>query len=306
MRSLGSIWGVVLCLLAGVAVAGDTEHYVNGVEGLKCASVPPPGIYFRNYEVWYHATQVKDPNGDNLFIPDPGTRPGFKVDVLATVNRGIWVTDKIKDYIGCDYGVHGLVPVISEHLEMSRLGVDDTSTGVGDLMFSPVLLSWHKKRFDLSFDYELYIPTGDRHQPRNLASLGKEFWTNLFTFGGTVYMDEKKTWTFSLLSRYEIHSEQHNTHVTPGNDFHFEWGVGKAFKEGFEVGPVGYCQWRVTNDTGPGATEFSRNRVYAAGVEGNYMIKSIGLGVVLRWEREFAARNRSEGMITTLNFNKRF
>jgi len=296
MRSLGILSSLVLCLLGALAAAGDTEHYVNGVEGLSAASVPPPGIYYRNYEVWYHSTELKDHHGNSVPL-------GFDLDVVASVHRGIWITDRIKDIIGCDFGMHALVPVIYEDVRLSRLGVDDNRTRVGDLMFSPVLLSWHKKRFDLSFDYELYMPTADRHEP---ATPGKEFWTHLCTFGGTAYIDEAKTWTFSLLSRYEIHSEQHNTHVTPGNDFHFEWGAGKSFKQGFQVGAVGYCQWRVTNDSGSGATDFSRNRVYAAGVEGNYMIKAIGLHTVLRWEKEFLARNRPEGMITTLNFNKRF
>jgi len=40
-------------------------------------------------------------------------------------------------------------PVIYEDLKLSRLGVDDQRTRVGDLMLSPVLLSWHKQRFDL-------------------------------------------------------------------------------------------------------------------------------------------------------------
>jgi len=288
-------------LLAASVGAGETEAYINGLEGLKCASIPPPGIYFRSYQFWYAANEVKDGKGKNVPV-------GFDLDVVASAQRGIWVTDRIKDYIGGgNFGMHAVVPFVYSDVDMSRLGVHDQRTRVGDIIVSPLLLSWNKKRFDLALDYELFIPIGDLDKSEP-ATLGKEFWTHQFSFGGTAYLDEKKTWSISILPRYEIHSEKRNAHVKPGNDFHFEWGVGKSFTQGFEVGAVGYCTWQVTGDKGSGVYwgHTNRDRVYAAGAEGNYFIKPIKLTASLRCMKEFGAVSRPEGLMTMLTFTKRF
>jgi hypothetical protein len=297
-----------LAVLAFAVSAGETEAYINGLEGLKCASVPPPGIYFRSYELYYHADELHDGKGDNVHV-------GFSADVAATAQRAIWVTDRIKDYLGgANFGMHAIVPVIYSDVKMSRIenpdgsiGSHDKDIGIGDIVVSPVLLSWNKKRFDVSLDYELWMPTGDND--RNNPSLpGKGFWTNLFTLGATGYLDEERQWTISVLSRYELHSQKKDYHFTPGDDFHFEWGFGKSFKQGFEVGAVGYCEWQMTGDMGSGAfgAHFKKDRVYAAGVEGNYFIKEIGTHLSLRVLREFGAENRPEGIKTMLTFTKRF
>ena len=42
-------------VLFGTAFAQETGHYVNGVEGIKAATLPPPGFYYRLYNVFYNA-----------------------------------------------------------------------------------------------------------------------------------------------------------------------------------------------------------------------------------------------------------
>jgi hypothetical protein len=130
----------------------------------------------------------------------------------------------------------------------------------------------------------------------------------MFTLGGTAYLDEEKSWTLSVLSRYEMHSKKDGEHVRPGDDLHFEWGLGKSFKQGFEVGAVGYCEWQVSPDRGSGVYwgHYNRDRVYAVGPEANYFIKQIGVHASLRYEREFGAQSRPEGNTTTLSFTKKF
>ncbi|HEY3320031.1 MAG TPA: transporter [Planctomycetota bacterium] len=292
---------VALCAAVTLSWAGETEHYVNGVEGIKAATVPPPGIYFRSYEVFYHADTLKDKNGNDVPF-------NFHANVIASAERGIWVTDRLKEVIGCDFGMYFIVPVTHAHEEIKTFGIEDTRTRVGDLEFSPALFSWHKKYFDLSLAYDIFLPTGDRDnsQPATML-IGREYWTHMLTFGGTGYLDKEKTWSVSALSRYEVHSQQKGTYVKPGQDFHFEWGVGKSVgKSGWEVGLAGYCQWQTTNDRGKGATDKARDRVFAAGPEVNYFIKPIGLCAALRSEIEFGAKDRPQGTMTTLTFTKRF
>ena len=36
------------------AMAGETGHYVCGVEGIKLGTVAPPGFYYKVYNVFYN------------------------------------------------------------------------------------------------------------------------------------------------------------------------------------------------------------------------------------------------------------
>ena len=60
----------VRCLLAvgfaalpGLLSAQPSAHYAPGVEGIKAASLPPPGVYFRDYSYFYTADQLNDSSG---------------------------------------------------------------------------------------------------------------------------------------------------------------------------------------------------------------------------------------------------
>ena len=163
---------------------------------------------------------------------------------------------------------------------------------------------------DLVGEDDRGTPVGDYHQGEAATKcVGFDYWTHQPTLGVTGYLDAAKTWTISLLPRYEIHTERKNRHYTAGDQFHFEWGIGKSFPElGLEVGATGYCSWQTTDDKGRGVTwdPDVHDRVYAVGPEVNYNIKPIGLNRAVRYQREFGARDRMEGHMTTLMFTKRF
>lgn len=61
-------------------------HYVPGVEGIKAASLPPPGWYLRDYNVLYYSTTLNDATGHEL------TGHDTRALVYANVPRIIWIT----------------------------------------------------------------------------------------------------------------------------------------------------------------------------------------------------------------------
>ena len=220
--------------------AGETSHYTNGVEGIKAATLPPPGLYYRMYNVFYNADKLMDPDGDELNV-------GFDVSVYANVSRLIWVSDyKI---LGADYVIDALVPFIYTDISIDAMGLKDDKFGIGDVILEPFVLSWHGERYDAVIGVGVYAPTGE-YDVNKPASPGKDNWTGMITLGGTCYFDKEKTWSASILSRYEFHSEKDSVDITPGNDFHFEWGVGKTLGKVWDVGVAGYCHWQVTDDKG--------------------------------------------------------
>ena len=280
------------------AFAGETGHYVNGVEGIKAATLPPPGRYLRLYNVLYSADKLMDADGNALDV-------GFDVTVYALANRSIWVTDK--KIWGANYAIDVIVPLIYTDIGIGALGLDSSELGVGDITVEPFLLSWHGPRYDAAFGLGLYIPTGD-YDATEPASPGKDFWTGMITAGKTYYFDDARTWSASILARYEIHSEKGDTDVTPGNDFHFEWGIGRTLAKVWDVGLSGYCQWQVTDDSGSDVTwdKSVHDKVFAIGPEVSTFVPSAGLFVSLRNQWEFGAEDRSEGNVTILTLTKIF
>ena len=286
----------ILCVMVGVlgmsgaGFAAENE-YPNGIEGIKAGSVPPPGFYYKMYNVLYTADTLKDNNGKDAKI-------GFDATIFVNAHRFIWITDH--KILGADYGMDMVVPLMNVDLKIKGLGIDDSQFGLGDIFFEPLILSWHAPRYDLSFGAGVWAPTGE-YDMTEPASPGKGMWTPMFTLGGTYYFDAAKTWSGSILARYEIHSEKNDTNLRPGDHFHFEWGVGKSIGT-WEVGATGYCQWQVTNNS----DGTPKDRVYAIGPEASVFLPPVKMFLTLRSLFEFGAENGSEGVFTTLVLTKIF
>jgi hypothetical protein len=280
----------------GRIVAQETEHYPNGSEGIKGASLPPPGFYWRSYNVWYHASALKDKDGNEINV-------GFAVNVLATVQRLIWVTDK--KILGGSYGISVIIPLVNTHLQIRAAGVDDNETGIGDIVIDQIL-RWQEPLFDVGSGLAVFLPTGkwDKSKP---ALPGRNYFTLMPTLGMTYYWDEGKTWATSVLTRYEYHNKKTNEDITPGTDFHFEWGLSKNIAQVWDAGIVGYCQWQITDDNGSAAVNPSvHDRVFTVGPEVSYFHVPAKLNISLRYESEFGARDRAEGGTGVLTLTKVF
>jgi hypothetical protein len=286
----------VVVTLLGSAFGGETGHYVSGVEGIKAGTVPPPGLYYRMYNVFYQADKLKDTDGDTSDVD-------FDADIFSMVHRLVWVSNK--KILGADYFASIIFPTVYTDIELGP--VKDNQFGLGDMGIEPFGLAWHGPRYDAGVGLGVYVPTG-RFDKNRLASPGKDFWTTMITLGGTYYLDAEKTWSASILSRYEIHSSKDHSDVRPGNDFHFEWGIGKTIEKFWDVGVSGYCHWQVTDDSGSDVMwdKGVHDRVYAIGPEISAFIPSAKLSVSLRYLWEFGAVDRSEGNSMCLCLTKVF
>ncbi|MGA3163812.1 MAG: hypothetical protein ABSD77_06420 [Verrucomicrobiota bacterium] len=75
--SLAALPGLVHAQSVPVVAA----HYPAGAEGIKGASLPPPGVYFRDYNFFYTADNFKD------------GPPQFDIFAYLNAPRVIWMTD---------------------------------------------------------------------------------------------------------------------------------------------------------------------------------------------------------------------
>lgn len=299
MKTLAWFLLLLPLLFAGTALAGESgNHYPSGVEGIDAASVPPPGFYIRNYSFFYTASKLADGNGKDLPV-------GFKANVWAEAPRFIYIS-KLKA-LGGNVGFDLMPYVIHTNIRVNAAGMHKKGTGMGDLYFSPMILSWHGKRYDAAAAVSFFAPTG-KWDAGDASSAGKNYWTTMATGGGTAYLDKNRRWTASLLARYEVHKRRRDSDVKLGNDFHFEWGLASSVSKLVQLGVVGYNQFQTTRDTGAAITWDGRikDRVAAVGPEISVKIPKAMFFVSLRGLAEFAARDRAQGTMIVLTLTKRF
>ena len=292
-----------LLTLAGAASAQQPQssgHYPVGVEGIKAATLPPPGFYLRDYNYIYWADRNKNNGPDNF-------------DLFAYINapRAIWMTDfKI---LGANYGMDIIVPFYYSDVEASQgaFSAKDHEFNLWDIEFEPLLLGWHFKQFDLSAGYAFWAPSGATPKRTQPARLGKGFWSNMLTLGGTWYPDAEKQYAFSVLNRYEIHTEN-DQNITPGHTYSVEWGVSRTFAKYYDVGAIGYYQQQITDDSGsgiraiPGYDRDLHDRVVGVGPEISAFCPTLGMFFSARYAFEFAAEDRPEGNTVCVTITKKF
>lgn len=267
-----------LALLVATTGAQADGHYVPGVEGLQAPSVPPEGVYYLGYLVNYNINSLRAPGSSEDV---PGRNKGT---VTALANRLVWVTKH--KFLGADYGVETIIPVMRTSLTFNGAGVSDSSSGVGDIYLGPVVLGWHGPQWDAVAAAGLWL---DNASSSNPAAPGKGFKSTMLTGGLTYYFDGAKTISGSALARYEINTKKDG--FRPGQQLTVEWGLGKSFGA-FSAGMVGYSQWQTTKDKGVGASDDKSER-HAVGAEVVYPILSAGVFLKGAVYKEFSAKGGS-------------
>jgi hypothetical protein len=279
---------VLLCgLIMPAGILQAQTHYPAGVEGIKGPSLPPPGVYFRDYNYMYFA---------NEFNAGP---PGF--DLFANVQAPRLIYISPAKFLGGYVGVDAIVPLVYQDLDFTGYG--DSEFGLGDIFFESTL-SWHAARYDASFGYGLWTPTGS-FDVNNPVSPGKGFLGQMITAGVTYYLDKNKTWTLAALNRYEFNHRNDETGITPGQYWTLEWAVGKSVSKTLELGAVGFFQAQTTCAGGAGASK-EKDHVAAIGPEVSFVLPKLGLSTSVRYLPEIGAHNRPEGQVLNLTFTRRF
>jgi len=295
---------IVFCGFQAFAEGENGNAYPNGIEGIRCGEIPPPGVYWRMYNYFYNTDDLRGDNGDKSPVD-------FDLSLFAHAQRLVWVTDY--KVWGGDLFISALLPVVDTDIEITPPGapwpiIDDDSTGIGDLYIDVANIVWRADQWQTAAGIGFFAPTGEYDLDKPAAP-GKGMWTGMATLAGTYWFDLDRTLTASIVARYEKHSNQKERDVRYGDDFHFEWGLSKTITRGVDIGLAGYCQWQVTEDSGDDVfwNKGAKDRVFAAGPEIAVMIPPpVLLLVSLRTEWEFEAKNRTEGNVTVLTLTKIF
>jgi hypothetical protein len=293
----------VACLAMTATVAMPTNanawHYTPGSLGICGAVIPPPGFHYINYNVFYNADTFKDSDGNSADI-------GFDLGVYANVSQFVYMTDvKI---LGADFGIDAVVPLVSTDLKISATGVDSNEFGLGDITLEPIALAWHGARYDAIAGLAAIIPAGDTDEP---ASAGKGYWSIMETLGLNVYLDQERTWSASMLTRWIENFEDPDTKVTSGMELVAEYGIGKTLvlQDGlfFRSGIAGYSAVQLTDDDGPGTDSDERRQINAVGPDINFtLLSKIPLQLEARYMFEYGGESTAQGQLATITLRASF
>ena len=141
-----------LVALPGILQAQPSAHYVPGVEGIKGASLPPPGVYVRDYNYFYWADQLNDSSGNKIGPAD------FDAFTYANLPRVIWITDT--KFLGGFVGVDGFLPLVYQQASANP-GIRQPPRLASVTCLPKARLSWHLKQFDFAVGSGVGLPTGD-------------------------------------------------------------------------------------------------------------------------------------------------
>jgi hypothetical protein len=295
---------VGLCMLALSFViaasddAGAFGHYTPGVEGLYAATLPPPGLHYLMYNVFYASDELKDDNGDTLDV-------GLDLNVYANAHRLAYVSKL--NFFGANYGFDVIIPLINTDIKIEALNIDENKFGLGDICVEPIILGWHTTRWDLVAALGAYLPTGKHDTP---SSPGFGYWSVMETFGATFYLDGERNWSASILTRWLQNTEDDDTDVTPGANMVAEWGIANTIPLNESLlltgGVAGYSYVQLTKDSGAGASD-DKYIAHAVGPEIRFMsLKPFPLQIILRYLFEYGSENTTEGHNASLVFTGSF
>ena len=304
---------------AQLPVAG--VHYPVGLEGIKGGSLPEPGIYFRD---------------DNLFYSGTSDSPqNYSTFIYLQAPQLTWMTGW--KFLGADYGMDVMVPFAYKEAKDHHIittimpGGNTIKTtaseggscfGLGTIKIEPLLLSWHLSCFDFVAGYALWLPTGN-NDTISIVNLGNSCWTHMMTLGTVWYPDKEKTWAVSVLNHFEFNSTQSSSKVgtilepggatvttiyhadTPCSVFTVEWGVSKTLCKETDLGISGYYQQMFSGQTDT-TVAFSDSSAAGIGPEIRTQLSRWGLSASFRYAYEFLADNRPQGHIINLTLTKRF
>jgi hypothetical protein len=269
------------CGTACHATAGGGSLYPLGVENFAAGALPPPGLYGMVFGQHYRADTLKDGAGNSVPLPF-----SVRADVIAP--RLVWVSGK--RVAGGDLAFHAIVPLVD--LDVSIAGRTQNKTGLGDIT-TGFSVGWHHSpKLHSLAGLDLFVPSG-RHAANDLANIGRHHWAAepLYVLS---YIDPAG-FNGDVKLGYLVNRADSSLGYRDGQEAHADYALGWGAGNGWTAGASGYWYRQVTADrAGGSAVADSKGRAFAIGPSVKYASPA-GWFITVKWQKEFAVRNRAEG-----------
>ncbi|NOV23953.1 hypothetical protein E5S69_10540 [Cupriavidus necator] len=274
---------LALCAMTSAnATEGGGTIYPVGTENYVCCALPPPGLYGMVFGQHYWTDEFKDNAGNTVPLP------GFRVRASAIAPRFVWVTKA--RIAGASLGMHAILPLVT--LDVKVPGASQSKTGIGDMVFGPVLGWHHSERLHTVLALDMFAPTGS-YNKTDLANIGRNYWAFQPIFGIS-YIDPAGLNADAKIM-YTFNTRNKDTDYRSGQEWIVDYALGWGIGNGWVLGAGGYLYQQTTDDRQGGATVANnKGRAFAIGPSVKYD-SGKGWFVTLKYQQELGVRNRAEG-----------
>lgn len=306
------------------AAENNVQRYTAGLGGSDMTSMLPPGWYGQVALIHYHATRLRDNNGNPYAVPVGGGASlpvgKFRTEAYIALPRLSYVSNT--HFLGANVGFTAMVPVVTRNTSIGgtvspvlnnllATTKSGSTTGFGDLEFAPILNWTIGENQTITLAPTIVLPTGkfDAQRPVNIG------FGNYYTFRPSLqYGYIADGWDIGARGVFSFNSPNKDTGYDTGNLFNLDFAVMTFVSEDVRMGVQGYAVKQFTADRSKDATEQAQID-FANGKK----MQTVAIGPAVAWLvnggemliegkafKEFSARNRSEGMNYMLTISKPF
>ncbi|MCG8551917.1 MAG: transporter [Desulfobacterales bacterium] len=265
------------------AAEGGGSAYLGGNEDFMSGALPGPGFYPIVYAFHYTADELMDGDGNKSPVD-------FDLNVTGAAFRFIYVSDM--KLFGADVAWHVIIPVLTSQAEIVERGVDDSTSGLGDIEVSAVVLGWHlNKNFHVIGALDVWLPVGE-YDSGDAASLGRNYWTVSPILDLTYISDGGFELSAKLL--YLVNFENPDTDYTTGNEFICDYLVGQHIGN-WMFGLNGMVYLQATDDelSGDNVSK-SKGQALSIGPAIQYNYKNMFFNLKVQFDTNVENRPRGE------------
>jgi hypothetical protein len=294
-------------LVVAAAEARATEYafstYALGGNAFGAGVTPPPGTYVTVVSGRYA--------GDIGTAVDFGRvviNAGANVEIFTSGLNLLFVPDR--KVFGGNLGLSVTVPVGHNDVE-ATIGIGPFGVlrevdgwGLGDIV-SKLQLGWQHGEFSQTVYLQAVAPTG-RYETGFFPIIGLHR-PGIDTGLAVTWANKATMLQFNGAAGFTFNFENTETNYKSGNEFHFEWAIGRELAPGVLLGIVGYDYRQLTADSGSALGPF-KGRVDAIGPGLSYttLIGATPFIVNARHYQEFNAENRWQGNTTIISGTIRY
>jgi len=289
--------------LATPAEEGGVGHYAPGSFASFIDVLPgEPAVAVFNYFTYYDGSA-----GASRQFPIAGqVAVNLKATSYVETPGAFWVTPLT--VLGAHYALGVAIPfvwtTVTAQVTGPRGGTvqrSDSVSGLGDMEFWPVALSWSALGNDLHVDFfgGIYAPSG-AFQKNRLANQGLGYWT--FEPGVLVsYLGQKNGFEATTYIAADFNTENSTTDYRSGDVFHIDVTLAQHLPIGkgvIGIGANGYYLQQVTGDSGSGARLGGFEEMTAGvGPVLSYAAQfgKVGFAAEVKWLPQLAAQNTTKG-----------
>jgi hypothetical protein len=264
-----------------------------------------PGVFSQEILSPYHAGRINGPNSTQL----PGAN---SVDSFAAITEFAFTTRT--KFLGAWYGGEILLPAV--HVDVDTdLGIRGKPNGIGDLIFSPLLLQWSEhKLFGKSIFQRLHVvefilPTGSYRRDRavnigsNLLTVNPQY---AFTVFLTPHLETTARLHYLWNSKNSSPAPAFNaSSIQPGQAVHFNASISYALHPRLRAGVAGYYLKQIT-DSRIGDRSLPGSREQVGGIGPGLLVNTGIVDIFVHAFFETGAENRPQGTRVVIRIAKVF